>query len=224
MAAEKAEKAEEGSVNVPLWKVWALLRPSWATVAKGVTEVLAMLAVCLARAIEVRFTTECVRILDSTLTTRSVAVFQSGLMRYGVVSFLGSWLRIGYGYLQARLTWKWRKKLTDKLQAEYFHGINYYLIGEGGARGEDRMHDADTRITEDLRQTIDGFARSFSDGMFSTITGIFYTLETFRTDLLRALISFVLEFRTVANADDGSRLLAQACSATSTRWPRMRTS
>lgn len=167
-------------MNVPLWKVWALLRPTWSTVRKGETEVLAMLGVCLARALEVRLTTDCVRVLDSTLTSRSIITFRAGLLRYGLVAFVGSWLRIGYGYLQARLTWKWRKKLTDKLHAEYFHGINYYLIGEGGARGADRMHDADTRITEDLRQTIDGFARSFSDGMFSTITGFFYTVETFR--------------------------------------------
>lgn len=179
-SAQRQDDADQGSVNVPLWKVWALLRPTWASVRKGETEVLAMLGVCLARAIEVRFTTDCVRILDSTLTSRNFATFQVGLLRYGVVTVIGSWLRIGYGYLQARLTWKWRKKLTEKLQAEYFHGINYYLIGEGGARGEDQMHDADTRITEDLRQTIDGFARSFSDGMFSTITGFFYTVETFR--------------------------------------------
>ena len=33
-----------------------------------------------------------------------------------------------YSYLQARLTWKWRKKLTDMLHTEYFAGINYYLV------------------------------------------------------------------------------------------------
>jgi hypothetical protein len=31
-----------------------------------------------------------------------------------------------------------------------------------------------------VNQTVDGFARSFSDGMFSTITGVFYTIETYR--------------------------------------------
>jgi ABC-type uncharacterized transport system fused permease/ATPase subunit len=151
-ANDDDDAGRDGGVNVPLWKVWALLRPTWATVRRGETEVLMMLLVSLFRAVEVRFTTDCVRVLDSTLTSRSLSTFKLGLGKFALVTFVGSWLRIGYGYLQARLTWKWRAKLTDKLQAEYFSGLNYYLISEGGARGADRMHDADTRITEDLRQ------------------------------------------------------------------------
>ena len=52
-----------------------------------------------------------------------------------MVWIAGAWLRIIYSYLQARLTWKWRTKLTNILHREYFGGINYYLIGEGGGRG-----------------------------------------------------------------------------------------
>ena len=39
-----------------------------------------------------------------------------------------------YGFFQSRLTWKWRGKLTRLMHAQYFAGINYYLIGPGGGR------------------------------------------------------------------------------------------
>lgn len=56
------------------------------------------------------------RTLDSTLASRNLVTFKAGLVRYALIALLGSWLRIIYGYIQARLTWKWRKKLTDKIQ------------------------------------------------------------------------------------------------------------
>ena len=78
-----------------------------------------MLAICLARAYELRLSTEVVRALDATLANRSLAAFKAGLLKAVVVSLGGSWLRIVYGYLQARLTWKWRRKLTTMCQAQY---------------------------------------------------------------------------------------------------------
>jgi ABC-type uncharacterized transport system fused permease/ATPase subunit len=167
-------------VAAPLWKVWALLRPTGSSIFKGESEVLGMVAICCARSWELMLTTETVRALDTTLATRSLANFKTGLLRYAAIALVGSWLRIVYAYIQARLTWKWRKKLTDTIQAEYFSGLNYYLIGEGGGRGKDKMNDADTRITEDLRQTIDGFAKSFSDGLFMSSAGFFYTISIWR--------------------------------------------
>ena len=35
-------------------------------------------------------------------------------------------------YLQARLTWKWRYKLTNHVHDAYFQNKAYYFIGEGG--------------------------------------------------------------------------------------------
>lgn len=113
-----------------------LLQPTASSIFKGETEVLGMLAICAARSWELMLTTETVRTLDSTLASRNLATFKSGLLRYAAIALLGSWLRIIYAYIQARLTWKWRKKLTDTIQAEYFSGLNYYLIGEGGGRGK----------------------------------------------------------------------------------------
>ena len=59
---------------------------------------------------------------------------QVGLVRIATLNFGGAVLRIFYSYLQARLTWKWRGKLTRLMHAQYFAGINYYLIGPGGGR------------------------------------------------------------------------------------------
>ena len=59
---------------------------------------------------------------------------QVGLVRIATLNFGGAVLRIFYSYLQARLSWKWRGKLTRLMHAQYFAGINYYLIGPGGGR------------------------------------------------------------------------------------------
>ena len=40
--------------------------------------------------------------------------------------------------------------------------MNYYLIGEGGAHGADRMSDPDTRLTDDLNKTCDAFGTNFA--------------------------------------------------------------
>ena len=39
-------------------------------------------------------------------------------------------------YLQARLTWKWRYKLTDHVHSLYFRNKAYYFIGEGGVSAQ----------------------------------------------------------------------------------------
>ena len=164
-------------VNAPLRKMWALLCPSWRTVFAGEAEILAMFALCLARGVELRLNTSVVRALDTTLANRNVAQFRSGLARGAVLWIGGTWVRILYGYLQARLTWKWRRKLTDLLHEQYFAGMCYYLIGEGGGRGKDRMSDADTRITNDCKICCDQIATSFANCMFCATAGVFYTLN-----------------------------------------------
>ena len=42
--------------------------------------------------------------------------------------------------------------------------MNYYFMGAGGGRGSDKMEDPDTRITQDLAQTINGFTTCFCHG------------------------------------------------------------
>ena len=114
-------------VNAPLRKMWALLRPSLRTIFAGESEILAMFALCLARGIELRLNTSVVRALDTTLANRNVADFRAGLARGAALWIGGTWVRILYSYLQARLTWKWRRKLTDLLHKQYFAGMCFYV-------------------------------------------------------------------------------------------------
>jgi hypothetical protein len=53
--------------------------------------------------------------MDATLASRSLGGFKKGMMYSFGVAIVGSWLRIIYGYFQARLTWKWKNKMTHKV-------------------------------------------------------------------------------------------------------------
>ena len=179
-AAEKRSK-ERGEalsdLNAPLWKIWAILRPTAATLFTSEAEALGMLAITLCKIVELKLQTAVMRALDRTLSSRSLVDFRAGLIRGTLVGLGGAWLRMVYGYLQARLTWKWRKKLTVLFHEKYFSGFNYYWLGAGGGRGMDKIEDPDSRITEDLNATINGFARFFSDSMNSIVTGVLQTRE-----------------------------------------------
>ena len=117
------------------------------------------------------------RALDRTLSSRSVTDFKAGMIKGTLVACGGSVLRILYSYLQARLTWKWRKKLTRLFHNKYFQGFNYYWLGAGGGRGMDKIEDPDSRITQDLNATINGFANYFSNAMMASITCVLQTRE-----------------------------------------------
>lgn len=166
--------------NAPLWKVWSLLCPSVKDLFTKEPEMLGVAVLCACRYIELRLATTAVTAINTTLVSRSVPEFLVGLRNMTLVSLLGSWLRIGYSYCQARLTWKWKRKLTHRLHDLYFQGINYYLIGEGGGTGGRKLSDADSRMTEDLNTTVSGFARTFSTSVFSATAGLCYTVEIFR--------------------------------------------
>lgn len=179
-AAERESKAKgeaRSDLNAPLWKIWAILRPTAGTLLTSEVEALGMLSITLCKIIELKLQTAVMRALDRTLSSRNLAEFRAGLIRGTLVGLGGAWLRMVYGYLQARLTWKWRKKLTVLFHEKYFSGFNFYWLGAGGGRGLDKIEDPDSRITEDLNATINGFARFFSDSMNSVVTGVLQTRE-----------------------------------------------
>ena len=175
--SKKKQQAKE-NLNEPLWKIWTLLMPpTLGSVLTDEREMLGMLAISLCRGLEVRLATATARTMGATLASRNLLDFRRGLLQTVGVGLLSSWLSIGSGYLQARLTWKWKKKLTHMLHDLYFKGINYYLIGEGGGRGGDKLADADSRMTQDLNTTVDAFASTFSKVIFLSTEGFFYTVE-----------------------------------------------
>ena len=167
-----------GGLNAPLWKMWALLQPSWRSFLQGEAEAAGMLAICVVRIFEFRMQTGIVRALNATLSSRNVTDFKAGLLRSTAVALGGALLRIVYSYLQARLTWKWRVKLTTLLHEKYFAGNAFYLLGPGAkANSPDQMADPDTRISADLEESVNGFASCFSDAMFAATAGVIYTVE-----------------------------------------------
>ena len=97
------------------------------------------------------------RALDRTLWSRNRSEFLPRLAQATLVGLFGAWMRILYGYLQARLTWKWRKKLTDLFHSKYFSGFNYYWLGAGGGRGLDKIEDPDLRFVIGSGSVIPGF-------------------------------------------------------------------
>ena len=178
-AEKKSKEKGEGMANLnePLWKIWNILRPTWKTLFSTEFEALSMLVITLTKVVELKLQTEVVRALDRTLSSRSLVDFKAGMIKGTLVACGGSMLRIIYSYQQARLTWKWRLKLTELFHKKYFSGFNYYWLGAGGGRGLDKIEDPDSRITQDLNATIGGFANYFSSSMNSVVTGVLQTRE-----------------------------------------------
>lgn len=87
-------------LNAPLWKMWALLKPSWRSFLQGEGEAAGMLAICVLRFFEFRMQTGIVRALNATLSSRSLAAFKAGLLHSTAVAVGGALLRIVYSYLQ----------------------------------------------------------------------------------------------------------------------------
>jgi ABC-type uncharacterized transport system fused permease/ATPase subunit len=145
----------------------------------GRWEAAGMVAVCLSRAAEFKLQTQAVRHMDGTLTTRNLSDFRQGLVQVAALNFGGALLRILYSYLQARLTWKWRYKLTTHVHDAYFQNKAYYFIGEGGGVKGSKMLDADHRIVEDLKVTAQAFSDCFSDAIFTATEGVFYTFNLY---------------------------------------------
>ena len=166
-----------GGAYEPLRKVWAILRPTWGGMLRGELEAVGMLLVAALRMVELNLQTDLVRQLERTLSTRHLADFKLALAKGAAVQLGGAALRLAYSFLQSRLTWKWRKKLTKHLHDLYFDGMNFYWVGAGAGNSASRLHDPDSRITTDVSATVDGFAACFSDNLFALMTGVLYTRE-----------------------------------------------
>jgi ABC-type uncharacterized transport system fused permease/ATPase subunit len=136
-----------------------------------------MLLIAACRVFELKMQTDLVRQLERTLSTRNLADFKLALAQGTAVQLGGAALRLVYSFLQSRLTWKWRHKLTAVLHDKYFDGMNYYWVGAGAGNSASRLHDPDSRITTDVSATVDGFAACFSNNLFALMTGVLYTRE-----------------------------------------------
>jgi ABC-type uncharacterized transport system fused permease/ATPase subunit len=171
----KARSARE-DLNAPLWKVWAMLKPTLRSACSDEYESTLMLAICAVRIVELMLQTHVTDVLFRTLGSRDIRMFRRGIVQSTAVSIGAATLDIVYNWMQQRLNWKWRQKLTKVLHEKYFANMNYYFVGAGGGRGSLKMEDPDTRITQDLSQTVNGFTQCFSKAMNSALTGVLYTV------------------------------------------------
>jgi ABC-type uncharacterized transport system fused permease/ATPase subunit len=170
---------QDGDLNKPLLQILRLFVTWFGQLSEtkaGRLEACGMLAICLLRAVELKLSVEAVRFMDGTLNSRNLVDFKVGLVRILVLNLGGSLLQLLYSYLQARLTWKWRHKLTDHVHSLYFRNKSYYFISNIG----DKLTDPDQRIVGDLARTAQTFSDCFSDILFSGTAGVFYTYNVLR--------------------------------------------
>eukprot|EP01052_Picozoa_sp_SAG31_P012965 SAG31_NODE_770_length_12217_cov_2.855174_1_plen_151_part_00 len=132
-------------VNKPLVVISTLLWRWFGDLSDnsgGRYEACAMVAICACRSVELHWQTSLIRVMDATLQTRDLTSFKAGLIRICTLNLFGAALRVGYSFMQARLTWKWRNKLTGLIHGAYFQRSTFYFIGEGGGVSGNKMTDA----------------------------------------------------------------------------------
>jgi ABC-type uncharacterized transport system fused permease/ATPase subunit len=127
---------EEATSAKPIWQMAGLLCPSFSQLLSGEFEAVGMLAINLVRVIEIRLQTHVTMVMERALNSRSLPAFKEGLAKGTGLAFAATALGMVYGLLNSRLTWKWKAKMTKILHDKYFDGMNYYLIGAGGAKNK----------------------------------------------------------------------------------------
>eukprot|EP01050_Picozoa_sp_SAG11_P003030 SAG11_NODE_163_length_13928_cov_29.869188_5_plen_252_part_00 len=178
---DAATKQVDTTSAKPIWQMARLLCPSFKQLMGGEFEAVGMLLINLVRVVEIRFQTYITMVMERALNSRSLPGFKEGLLKGTALGFAATALGMVYGLLNARLTWKWRNKMTKVLHDKYFDGMNYYLIGAGGAKNQsDKLDDPDVRITNELNSCIGGFARFYSDFTNLAFSGAFTLYELFR--------------------------------------------
>jgi ABC-type uncharacterized transport system fused permease/ATPase subunit len=211
------DEGDDGDISKPFKLIARLIKQWFFTAGEkgtGRWEAVGMVGLCLSRAYEFKLQTRAVRWMESTLTTRNLAEFKVGLVRVALLNFGGAALRILYSYLQARITWKWRGKLTDHVHDAYFSAKAFYFIGEGGGVAGSKMIDADNRIVEDMKVTAQAFSDCFSDVIFTSTEGVFYTWNLYQLfGYKMAVLPYVYTLATF--------LLVNKVSPARKRWKRL---
>jgi len=77
------------------------------------------LGICVVRIAELMAQTTVTTMLFRTLNSRDIGAFRAGIIRGTLVSVGAAALDIVYNYLQQRLNWKWRVKLTGMMHDKY---------------------------------------------------------------------------------------------------------
>eukprot|EP01052_Picozoa_sp_SAG31_P016799 SAG31_NODE_1126_length_9767_cov_5.580058_8_plen_131_part_00 len=118
----------------------------------GGVDLVCMVLACVSRWKEMSIATSIAYHMETVMASRDTAAFLRLLPRAFLWQcFMPATNRLTFGFFKARMTWKWRYKMTQLLHAKYFSKMNYYFIGEGGGTGGDKMSDADHRMVDDVK-------------------------------------------------------------------------
>eukprot|EP01051_Picozoa_sp_SAG22_P009762 SAG22_NODE_837_length_6911_cov_4.576629_6_plen_327_part_00 len=119
--------------------------------------------------------------MEKVMASRNTAAFLALLPRAFLWQcFMPATNRLTFGYFKARMTWKWRYKMTHLLHAKYFSKMNYYFIGEGGGTGGDKMADADHRMVDDVKISVQAIANTLGNTLWDTCQAFFYSVEVLK--------------------------------------------
>ena len=111
-----------------------------------------------------------VRVGDGLLFLRDRVAFRAFFIEQVILGLSSRFLDAVSNYMRDRLGRIWREKMTDIMHRDYFANSAYYHV-------EQKIQDADSRITEDIKLLADGFTKFYTAGMYTATTGIFYSIK-----------------------------------------------
>ena len=211
MAAD-VPKLEAGS---PFLSIVRLLRPKflrwaggWRSQFGGEVEFLCMIVACLSRWKEMSVATSLAYQMETVMASRDTARFLWLLPRCFLWQcFMPATNRLIFRYFQARLTWKWRYRMTEILHNSYFSNMNFYFIGDGGGVGKDKMADADHRMVDDVKQAVQAVANTACNALWDSCQAFFFSLEVYkRYGIMSALSCFVYPVLSVFVVDNMTKV------------------
>ena len=137
-----------GAVWKAVWPKWFKAGPAGA----GSTQMLLLVLLNAARVWVAALIANNVYVGDTLLYTRNGADYRAFVLYQLRLSFSNNLLENCGNLVRDSLSRQWREKLTHTMHSKYFAKSNYY-------HAEQHMKDSDVRITEDVKELSDGFAK-----------------------------------------------------------------
>lgn len=195
----------------PFVSIVRLLRPKflswregWRSRFGGEAEFLCMVVACTSRWYEMSIATSLAYRMETVMASRNTQQFLALLPRCFLWQcVMPATNRLCFRYFQARLTWKWRYRMTNTLHGLYFSNMNYYFIGDGGGTGADKMVDADHRMVDDVKLAVQAVANTGCNALWDACQAFFFSLEVYkRYGSVSALSCFVYPVLSVFVVDN----------------------
>jgi ABC-type uncharacterized transport system fused permease/ATPase subunit len=103
---------------------------------------------------------ELVGVNAQSLVSRKWGKMWNGLKLFAVITIPASGVNSGLKYFQEMVSLRFRKRLSEHVHDEYLEGVNFYKACNLG--GQDRIDNADQRVTEDIKDFSDEISKLYS--------------------------------------------------------------